>query len=91
MAVKKELLQQFVLPETPFFFETLGLTGLDNSVRGLSAAIFLISSALLCLIPENNYINRDRIGPGSMILCAVAFVWAFLCLSSESVFVYFNF
>ena len=27
----------------------------------------------------------------SMILVAVAFVWGFLCLSTDSVFVYFNF
>ena len=27
----------------------------------------------------------------NMILCVIAFAWAFLCLSSESVFVYFNF
>ena len=91
MAVTKELLQQFVLPETPFLFETLGLTGLDSTVRGLSAAIFLIGSALICLVPENNYRNSSRIGLVSMVLCATAFVWAFLCLSSESVFVYFNF
>ena len=91
MAVTKELLQQFVLPETPFIFETLGLTGLDSTVRGLSAVIFLIGSALICLVPENNYRNSGRIGVMNMVLCAAAFTWAFLCLSSESVFVYFNF
>ena len=28
---------------------------------------------------------------GVVLLSAAAFIWAFLCLSSESVFVYFNF
>jgi len=27
----------------------------------------------------------------NMVLCAAAFVWAFLCLGAESVFVYYNF
>ena len=93
MSITEGMLQAFVLPETTFIFETLGLTGLDRVVRGLSAGLFLAASFIICLIPENNYRNmeKNKIGIGSMLLCAAAFVWSFLCLSSESVFVYFNF
>ena len=83
--------QEFVLPETDFIFTTLGLNGLNDAVRGFSAVIFLVASFLLCLIPENNYRKLDKITFGSMFLSAAAFIWAFLCLSSESVFLYFNF
>ena len=91
MSITGGLLQEFVLPETDFIFTTLGLNGLNDAVRGLSAVIFLVASFLLCLIPENNYRKLDKITFGSMFLSAAAFIWAFLCLSSESVFLYFNF
>ena len=39
----------------------------------------------------DGYRNSGRLGIVNMVLCAAAFTWAFLCLSSESVFVYFNF
>ena len=91
MGITGDMLQRFVLPETVLIFDTLGLNGLNGAVRGLSAVIFLAASFFLCLVPENNYRKLDKISFGSMLLSAAAFIWAFLCLSSESVFVYFNF
>ena len=91
MSITEGMLQGFVLPETALIFDTLGLNGLNGAVRGLSAVIFLAVSFFLCLVPENNYRKLDKISFGSMLLSAAAFIWAFLCLSSESVFVYFNF
>ena len=91
MGITEGLLQAFVRPEITLILEAFGLAGLNGAVRGLSAVILLAVSFVICLIPENNYRKLDRIGTGSMLLSAAAFVWAFLCLSSESVFVYFNF
>ena len=91
IGITEGFLQSFVKPETAFLFEVLGLSGLNGVVRSLYAVILLVVSFVICLVPENNYRNLDRIGTGSMLLSAAAFSWAFLCLSSESVFVYFNF
>ena len=91
MGITEGMLQSFVLPEAALIFDTFGLNGLNSVVRGLSAVVFLVASFLLCMIPENNYRKLDKISFGSMLLSAAAFIWAFLCLSSESVFVYFNF
>ena len=91
MGISEGFLQSFVKPETAFLFEALGLSGLNGAMHSLYAVILLAVSFIICLVPENNYRNLDRIGTGSMLLSAAAFSWAFLCLSSESVFVYFNF
>ena len=91
MEISEGLIQAFILPESSFLIEGLGLENLNQTIRGLSMLTFVIASFIICLIPENNYRNSDKNGIINMVLCAVAFVWAFLCLSSESVFVYFNF
>lgn len=91
MAVSNDLLAAFVVPETAFLFKTFHLEALNSAVRGFSLLLFMIGSLGLCLIPENNYRNRENNSWLTMVLAAAAFVWSFLCLSSESVFVYFNF
>lgn len=91
MAVSDGLLEVFLLPETGFLLDKLDFLGLDSAVRGLPMLVTTVFGFLLCMIPENNYRRQDRLNAANMILCAIAFAWAFLCLGSESVFVYFNF
>ncbi len=91
MGITEGFLQSFVQPETVMAFEAFGLSGVSGVARALYVAALLVVSFIICLVPENNYRTLDRIGTGSMLLSAAAFSWAFLCLSSESVFVYFNF
>ena len=91
MAVSDGLIKSLELPESKFIFEKLHLTQVNVEVRGLGMLIFIVSAFLICLVPDNNYRNIGKTSVFSMCACAVAFVWAFLCLSSESVFVYFNF
>lgn len=90
-AISDEMIDSFVLPETPLLFRVLHLTTADDLVRGLSLLLFMFAAFAICLIPENNYRNRNKRNAANMILAAAAFVWSFLCLGSESVFVYFNF
>ena len=85
------LINSFILPETSFIFEQLKLTRINNAIRGFSMVVFLAFAFFICLVPENNYRSIKKLGIISMVICSMAFVWAFLCLSSESVFVYFNF
>ena len=91
MGISGGLINSFILPETTFIIEQLKLIKFNNAIRGFSMILFLAFSFFICLIPENNCKNCKKIGLISMFICALAFVWAFLCLSSESVFVYFNF
>ena len=91
MAVSDGLIQSFILPETAFLVDKLDFFGLNNLVTGLPMLVITVSALLICLIPKNNYRSQDKISYAGMILCAAVFVWAFLCLSTESVFVYAGF
>lgn len=91
MAISDGLIQAFILPETEFLFDKLDLLRLNALVRGLPMLLMTAGAFLICWIPENNYRSMKKLNGINMALCALAFVWAFLCLSSESVFVYFNF
>lgn len=91
MAVSDGLINCFVLPETSFLLRLLGLENVDTAVRGFSLLIFILVAYGICLIPDNNYRRIEKNSWITMVLAALAFVWSFLCLSSESVFVYFNF
>lgn len=90
-AVSDGMIKAFILPETPLLLRMLHLTAANEIVRGLSLLLFTMAGFFLCLVPENNYRTQERRTAVNMLLAAAAFVWGFLCLSSESVFVYFNF
>ena len=90
MNISDDLLKVFFLPEKTFLFEKLGLMTLNKSWR-LPMVLFIGVSFFVCLVPENSLERSKKLGVANMVLCAVAFIWSFLCLSAESVFVYFNF
>lgn len=89
--VSDGLIQVFNLPESMFIFNVLHLNLFNANIRGLGMLLFMVSSFLLCLVPENNYRNLSKNHVLYMIVAAAAFIWGFLCLGSESVFVYYNF
>lgn len=91
MAVTEGLVNSFILPETAFIFRILHLENINMLVRGFSMLIFVLVGYGICLIPENNYKNLRKNNWLLLLESSIAFVWSFLCLSSESVFVYFNF
>lgn len=86
-----DLLNVFNVSEAGFFQDILHIEGLEANIRGFWLLIFMIGTYWVCLVPENNYKKLQNNNYGNMILAAIAFIWSFLCLSSESVFVYFNF
>lgn len=90
-AISDGLLSTFVLPESTFLTDMLHLGVLVNGIRGFWMLVFAGGALLLCLVPENNYKKLEQNSAVTMVLAAVAFVWSFICLSAESVFVYFNF
>ena len=91
MAISTELIKIFEVPESTFIFEKLHLVSLYTNIGGFCMLLFMNAAFFICLVPDNNYKNMGKINFFNMIVCAIAFVWSFLCLSSESVFVYYNF
>ena len=91
MSISDGMVNAFVLPETSFIFTTLNLTAANEAVRGFSLLIFTLAGFGICLLPENNYKKLNSNNWLMLFLSVIALVWGILCLSSESVFVYFNF
>lgn len=88
--ISKGLINKLAIPEISFVEKTLHMTETDP-FRMVWMFLFIAGVLTLCLFPRNNYRNIKKITAGSMILAFLAFVWGFICLSGESVFVYFMF
>lgn len=91
MTISSALLDSFVLSETSILLDVFGLNALNSAIRGFPMLFFIISAIITCTVPENNYRQADKLTIPNMIVCGIAFVFSLLCLSSESVFVYYNF
>ena len=91
MNLSDDLITAFRIKETAIFENVFRIQSLTENVRGFWPLVFLIAGFAICLIPQNNYRNLKKISAISMIAAAVAFIWSFICLGGESVFVYFNF
>lgn len=90
-SISEELLNIFRLPETRFLIQIFHLNKFDTMIRGWWMLVFLGVSFAICLIPENNYKKLKDKRMFLVIPAVTACVWGILCLSTESVFVYFNF
>lgn len=91
LSVSGGLIGAFELPERKMLRDIFYMSGPEVEIRGFWMLLFMCLSAGLCLIPENNYRKIFRNNAVWMLAAAGAFVWGFLCLGSESVFVYFGF
>ena len=91
--ISDELLWTFVLPENQILYGFGFPAKLNGLVRGFPAVVVFLFAYLVCMIPENNVRMqaRARTHMWMVPVCAVALTWSLLCLSSESVFLYFNF
>lgn len=90
-SVSNGLISSFVLPEMSFMQNALHLSNFTSNICGFWMLIFIVCAFGICLLPENNYHKIKKSSMVEMLLAVVAFVWSILCLSGESVFVYFNF
>ena len=90
-SISDGLINCFVLPEMPFIENLLHLNIFADKIRGFWLFVYILIAFVICLVPENNYKRKDSLSFPLMIIAAISFVWGFICLSGESVFVYFNF
>ena len=91
--ISDDLLWTFVLPENQILYGFGFLAKLNGLIRGFPAIVVFLAAYLICMLPENNVRRqaRPRTSVWMVPVCAVALTWSLLCLSSESVFLYFNF
>lgn len=93
-SVSEELLACFYLPEMPYLRRLLHLSyfaGENGHVRGFWMIIYIIMAFIICLIPENNYKNKNKLTVVSLVGASILFLWGLICLSGESVFIYNGF
>ena len=90
-SISDELINVFKIQELNVVTNMFHIENMTSNIRGLWLLAFIIISYGICLLPENNYKKMSKLSLVTMILAAVACSWSILCLSKESVFVYFNF
>lgn len=91
MNANHDLINLFELQEATFINNTLNLKWCVENIRGFWMGIYIIASYAICLLFENNYKRLKENSWVMMGISAIAFIWGFICLGGESVFVYFNF
>lgn len=89
MNLNPDFVLTFVTPEVGFLAHILGV---EKDFAGLIAmAVMTVFALFICLVPKNNMRTFGKKNLGKTVLAAFAFGFSFLALSSESIFVYFNF
>lgn len=89
--VSDGIINTFNLQENIFISNVLGLKWSIENIRGFWMNIYILLTGGICLLFDNNYRTLNKRSWIMMIISAIAFIWGFICLSGESVFVYFNF
>jgi alginate O-acetyltransferase complex protein AlgI len=91
LRISDGVLDVFELTENTVIYDVLRIDSIFGPGKRLGMFAFIVAAFVICLIPENNYKTKDRIGAASLILSSVAFIWGVICLGAESTFVYFGF
>ncbi len=90
--VSPELLTVFKTKEVSFLCGHISyVDSLDTTMPGLWLGVFMAFVFSLHLLPGNTYRRFKNNSAWIMLLAALLFVWALLCLGSESVFIYSGF
>ncbi len=90
-SISTDLYNSFNLQESQFIYNIFHINNLVSKIRGFNMYIFIVVGLFICLIPKNNYRNKDKFNIVSLILASIAFVWGVLCLGTESIFIYNGF
>lgn len=89
--ISDQIINTFILQESVFVSNALELKWSIENIRGFWMNFYIIISLGICLLADNNYRKLKENSWIMMLISAIVFVWGFICLSGESVFVYFNF
>ena len=89
--ISEDLIKSFDLAENQFIYDTFRLNDIVKLIPGFNMWVFILLGFTICLIPKNNYRNKEKLTVGSLILASLSFAWGVLCLGTESIFVYTGF
>lgn len=89
--VSDGLIEAFQLQEMTFINNTLHLSKFSDNIRGFWMLLYIVGAFAICGLFENNYRKMKEHSAPMAVISALAFVWGLICLSAESVFVYFGF
>lgn len=90
--VSNDLLYTFFIQERIFFNHIIPAVGSWSAlVRGFWMLVFVITASVICFIPDNNYRRMRHNSIVTMLFAAAAFIWGFISLGGETVFIYLGF
>lgn len=90
-SISSGIIEAFNVPERWFIIKNLHLQNWMYNSPYVSMIIFVIAAYVICLVPNNNYREKNRLNIANMFLTALCLVWGILCLGTESTFVYYGF
>lgn len=90
-SVSDAITQSFRLPEFEILERALHLNDFCLTHKGVEMLLYILITMVICLVPKNAFRRLRELSMWEMIAAALLFVWGIVCLSSESVFVYFGF
>ena len=91
MSITRGLYRPFIVPETFTLLRLLHLKDIYEYCESLPMLIYLAAVLAGCFFFPNNYRRLEKTNAFNMVVCAIAFAWGFICLGTESTFLYFNF
>ena len=90
--VSDGLISIFRIKEADFICDILPfVSSLEQKNNMIWLVAFILIALVICVLPENNYRRFKKNSFWEMLFAAVSFAWGIMCLSGESVFVYFGF
>lgn len=90
-AISGEVFRIFQIPEIAFISDVLRIQWLAEKIPGFWMYAYIAISFLICFMWDNHYKRKEEKSWVMMVVSAIAFIWGFISISGESVFVYFNF
>jgi hypothetical protein len=90
-SISSGIIEAFNVPERWCIIKNLHLQNWMYNSPYVSMIIFVIAAYVICLVPNNNYREKNRLNIVNMFLTALCLVWGILCLGTESTFVYYGF
>ncbi|MCR5054505.1 MAG: MBOAT family protein, partial [Lachnospiraceae bacterium] len=91
MNVSDFIIDAFYVKENDFIYTILGLGNVYQNVHGFTMITSILIALIICLGFENNYRRQWKSSVVTMIVTPFMLLWSLLSLSSEAVFIYFNF
>lgn len=90
-SISSGLINSFIVPESSFIIDILHIHKFNNHIRGFWMLLFYLMAFIICLCFENSYKSKHKKSIITAIFYALLLVFTLTCITSESVFVYFNF